>query len=358
MTPSMNGEEKEKKHTGRKAALAIIAVVVVVAVIAAAAFRILVKKPALPNGGNTPGQITTAPPEDDQNEDLSGSERKSDSFYTVLIAGTDTSSDSTDTIMVASYDVANQKAAVISIPRDTLVNAFGTGRYTRINSVYAAYGKGEDGMEALTEEVAYLLGFRPDFRVFIDWSLVGELVDAIGGVEYDVPFHMEYDDPYQDLHIYVEKGLQTLDGAHAMQLVRWRKNNPGISSGGGTGSDLNRLNVQHGFLSAMLKQTLQIKNVTKITRLAALAEKHMDGDLTVENICWFATQAIFGGLSAENVEFATMPVLGANPYVYPDHTNWLDMVNAKLNPYVSDITIDDMDLIYFDNAGNLRSTGR
>ena len=155
----------------------------------------------------------------------------------------------------------------------------------------------------------------------------------------------------------MEKGLQVLDGEHAMQLVRWRKNNAGVSSGGGNGSDLTRLQVQQGFLKATLKQTLQIRNVTRINELAALFNDHVESDLTLENLLWFATQAIFGGLNADDVEFVTMPILSANPYVYPDREALLELINTRLNPYTTDVTVNELDLIYFDAYGNLCSTG-
>lgn len=349
-------QSKRKTHRGRKVFLAALIILVVLGTAIAIAYRFLVVKPNLPPLEEN-GLPTSAPIDQDNIEDKVSGQRKSEDFYTILVVGTDTSSNSTDTMMLVSYDVTNQRATVMSIPRDTLVSTFGTDRYTRINSIYAAYGGGEEGMAALTYEVSELLGFMPDYRLFINWELVGQMVDAIGGVEYDVPYHMEYDDPFQDLHIYIEKGFQTLDGEHAMQLVRWRKNNAGVASGG-TGSDLNRLQVQQGFLKATLKQTLQLKNVAKINQLASLFSQHVEGDLTMENLTWFATRAIFGGLDAGDVEFLTMPFLSANPYVYPDLDALVELVNTKLNPYATDVTVEQLDVIYFDAYGNIYSTGR
>ena len=47
------------------------------------------------------------------------------------------------------------------------------------------------------------------------------IIDILGGVEFNVPFDMLYDDPAQNLHISLEKGLQILDGVKAEQLVRF-----------------------------------------------------------------------------------------------------------------------------------------
>lgn len=360
----MNAQKKKKakkRFTGRKLFCTILVIMAVLAVTVYAAYRNVAKRPTLPvlppsiqnSDGANESENSTVPGH--MNQTSGNAPRKSADYYTVLVVGTDEASNSTDTMMLVSYDVTNQKATVMSIPRDTLVGS--TKWYTRINSVYAANGGGEEGIEALTDAVTDLVGFRPDFRVFIQWELVGLMVDAIGGVEYDVPYHMEYDDPYQDLHIYVEKGLQKLDGEKAMQLIRWRKNNPGVSSGGGTGSDLNRLKVQQGFLKATLVQMLQIKNLTRIGELAKLFSENVESDLSMENMLWFASKAILSGLEAENVEFMTMPLKLTDVYVYPDRNELLTVINEKLNPYQEDIEAEDLHLIYVDGNGNLCSTG-
>ena len=53
-----------------------------------------------------------------------------------------------------------------------------------------------------------------------------EMVDVIGGVWFDVPIDMVYDDPTQDLHINLKAGYQKLDGDKAEQLLRFRHSNP------------------------------------------------------------------------------------------------------------------------------------
>lgn len=378
MNPEVNPQEKVKKmRRWQKVVLAVLIVLLILAAAVVIAYRSLVVKPELPpvvekppvntptvtidpeTGETTPVIDPDPEPENTEPpppEKVSG-ERKNQDFYTILVVGTDVASWSTDTMMLVSYDVTNQQATVMSIPRDTLVSAFGTEKKTRINTIYAAYGGGQQGIDALTAEVAELVGFVPDYRILINWELVGQMVDAIGGVTYNVPFHMEYDDPAQDLHIYIEQGQQTLNGDLAMQLVRWRKNNPGVE-GGGDGSDLTRLRVQQGFLKAVLKQTLQIQNMTRINELAKLFSEHVESDLLFENLLWFASQAVFGGLKVDSVEFTTMPLLAAAPYVYPDQEKLLELINAKLNPYVMEVTVHQLDLIYFDEAGTMCSTGR
>ncbi len=357
--PGKNGGRRLKKQPSgwlRAIIMMILALIMVLMATVCVLYRVWVKKPMLPSDGHLSTIVSGHPAVDLQavQPKVAGM-RKSADFYTILVVGEDTASDHTDTMMLVSYDATNQKTTVMSLPRDTLINMRSTSVYTRLNTVYAAYGKGEAGMNALTREVAELVGFVPDYRVLIDWQLVGQMVEALGGVEYDVPFHMEYYDPDQDLNIYIEKGVQRLNGDQAMKLVRWRKNNPGVE-GGGDGSDLNRLQVQHGFLQAVLRQTLQFRNVTKISELSKLFGDNVRSDLTIENLFWFASQAIFGGLTVDDVAFTTMPVEIYKAYVYPNQEELLALINTGLNPFVDEVTLEELDLISVNQDGSLRST--
>ena len=70
-----------------------------------------------------------------------------------------------------------------------------------------------------------------DFTVTVDLDGFAALVNAIGGVDFEVPISMNYDDPYQDLHIHFSAGMQHLSGAEALKVVRFRHNNDGSGYG-------------------------------------------------------------------------------------------------------------------------------
>lgn len=357
------------RKTREKRIMIVMIVLAAVMVIAAAGLLLYnrwFKKPSLPPGpvnsgdpaaslqpGETPGPTLDI----DAIQPKVGGARKSNSIYTFLVFGADVASGLTDTMMVVTYDVANQRAAVMSLPRDTLINV---RRWNKsLNAVYSSYKDPAQGVEALKSEVSELVGFTPDYYVKIDWELVGEMVEAIGGVWFDVPRDMHYDDPYQDLHIHQDKGYRKLTGDDAMQIVRFRHSNDGNAI-----SDITRLKIQHDFLKAVLKQTLQIQNMTKITQLADLFGRRVESDLQVENILWFGSQAVFGGLGVDDVEFFTMPHLGASSdkraryygRVYPNQTELLKVINEKLNPFEEEVTIKQLDLIRVSADGNTLSS--
>lgn len=340
--PPLGPEEVKRRRERRiMIVMIVLAVVMVIAASAVLLYNRWFKRPSLPPGPVSSGDPSTSlqPGESpgptldiDAIQPKVGGARKSDSIYTFLVFGSDVVSGLTDSMMVVTYDVANQRAAVLSLPRDTLINV---RRWDKsLNAVYNSYADPAQGVEALKSEVSELVGFTPDYYVKIDWELVGEMVEAIGGVWFDVPRDMHYDDPDQDLHIHQDKGYRKLTGNDAMQIVRFRHSNDGSAI-----SDIARLKIQHDFLKAVLKQTLQIQNVAKITQLADLFDRRVESDLQVENIMWFGSQAVFGGLGVDDVEFFTMPYFGAGPRgsryygkVYPNQTELLKLINEKLNP--------------------------
>ena len=384
--PALTPEQAQKKKEMRIMIVMIVAaVIMVLAATVVMLYDHWFKEPELPPAGpdqsGAPNQSDAPPGESvdpdfvmDTLEPKVGGERRSEKIFTILIFGSDEASGLTDTMMVATYDVTNQKATVMSLPRDTLINSSARPNINakKLNAVYNVYGQGDEGIDALKNEVSELVGFVPDYYVQIDWALVGEMVDAIGGVWFDNPYHMEYFDPYQNLLIYQEQGYRQISGDAAMQIVRWRHNNPGVPYNPGVSkayiaSDLERLNVQHAFLKAVLKQTLQIGNIARIDQIIRLFESRVNSDLDVKNMLWFGSQAVLGGLQVDDVEFCTMPnFLGSYyqfgqdySFVYPNQSQLLEIINSSLNPFVEQVTIRQLDLMSVNADGSLRSsTGR
>jgi LCP family protein required for cell wall assembly len=299
-------------------------------------------------------------------------ERKSERYYTILVLGRDTGGGgNTDTMLIASYDVTNQKATVMSIPRDTMVNVSWDSK--KINSVYNVYGGGSKGLQAVYKEVSQLVGFEPDFEVVVEWEAVGALVDAIGGIWFDVPYTMDYHDPYQDLIIEQEKGYRFLNGDDAMQVIRWRKNDPESPHGYTKGiGDAGRMKLQQDFLKAVITQLLQVQNVAKVSDLAKVFGENVQTSLSFKNILWFGMQAIQGGLKVEDVTFTTMPYKYADAYsrnhskklgypyylayVVPKAEELLELVNASLSPFKDPFVLEDLDIMYVNKDGSIGST--
>jgi len=372
--PKQRKPKKPSAFTKQQKILLVIAVVLAVALVGVTAYKKTFVRPELPDKTDPVKNPENPAVEIDYGEGVRprvGGERKSKDYYTVLILGRDTGGGgNTDTMLLASYDVTNQKATVMSIPRDTMVNV--NWDVKKINSVYSWNGGGDKGLQALYKEISQLVGFEPDYQVVVEWEAVGKIVDAIGGVYFDVPYDMDYHDPWQDLVIEQAKGYRLLNGEDAMQVIRWRKNDKNSPYGNVQIGDDGRMGLQQQFLKAVIKQLLTPANIKNIGKIAHVFEESVTTDLSFQEILWFGKQAVSGGLGVDSVEFMTMPFKYANgysrtyssefgrpfylSYVVPDANALLDTVNNKLSPFVEPFAKSDLDIMYVNSDGSIGST--
>lgn len=258
--------------------------------------------------------------------------------YNILVSGLDDDNGGSDTNILVRFDVPNKLIDLVSLPRDTLLH-----NDYRNNKLNFAYAKG--GTELLMEQIENLLGVPVDFYVTVNLKGFIALVDQIDGVDFDIPINMDYDDPYQDLHIHFTKGPRHLNGQEAMEVVRFRHNNDG--TGYGT-EDIGRIGTQQAFLKAVAKQLLQIGNVKNIPALVDIFYTYVKTDLTTGNLVWLGNEAL--NIGTENIHFATLPGDGSGYYnkqsVYVlDAQATCDLVNEALNPYNEALTLEDMDIL-------------
>lgn len=327
MRGNRSGKSKKRKKKG-SAVKKILLAILIIAALAAAAWFIFV-------------EFFTEAPE-------VAPEGREDGKFTFLIVGLDKVGNNTDTIMVARFDTENDNINVVSLPRDTLINSESSVK--KINSVYpASINNGGDGYTALAAAVEKMLGFKVDHIVVIDIQAAAEIVDTIGGVEYNVPTDMNYDDNVQDLHIHINKGLQKLNGEQTVQVLRFR-----ATYGMG---DIDRIDVQQDLFRTLASQIISLGNIPNIDELLDIAENrvttyntHTGKPLTGDNIRYFLKE--FLDLSSDDIKFMKMPALNyycgeicSLSYVYPDITSWLDMVNEYLNPYEKNVSYDAIDMV-------------
>ena len=263
---------------------------------------------------------------------------RKEGFFTILVSGLDDENGGSDTNMLVALDAANGSINVLSLPRDTLLNVDWTVK--KLNNSYH-----HGGIDGIMAQVSNLLGIPVDFHVAVNLQAFVELVDAIDGVDFEVPVDMNYDDPYQDLHIHFDKGMHHLNGEEALQVVRWRQNNDGT---GYPTADIGRIGTQQAFLTAVAQQTLQLSNWDKIPAMAEIFQKWVDTDLKLSNLIWIGEQALTMG--SENIAFHTLPGDGSGwykggSYYVLDAQATMDLINEHFNPYTHALTLDDMDIL-------------
>lgn len=249
--------------------------------------------------------------------------------WTFLVVGMDKGGGNTDSLMLVTYDVAKQTVGVGSIARDTRVDV--DRKLKKINAAYAF-----EGMDGLLEEVSKTFGVPIDYYLRVNVKGFVRLVNTVGGVDFKVPCNMNYDDPYQDLSIHYNKGMQHLNGQQALEVCRFRQNNDGSGYGDG-----GRQETQRGILMQVMKKMLA--NPGKLSEYAEIAADTLDTNLSVGNIVWFASKAV--GLDTENLHMMSMPCEWINPYMYLDPDATLEMVNEYFNPYVLPRTAEQLDII-------------
>ena len=255
-----NKEAKSNKKIFKK----ILLVFLVIILIAIGIFAYRVYK----NGGGLQGFLATAIGHDENTVKNLGK------IYCLLLGQ---SEGLTDTIIVAAYDPEAQQASMLSIPRDTFVGTDITNPSTtdKINSV--CYYR---GIDAALEKINSITGLNIKYYLKIDTAAFREVVDTIGGVTFNVPIDMKYDDNRQNLHINLKAGEQLLDGDKAEQVVRFRHNNDGTTYPYTYGiEDFGRMKTQRAFLTALAKQTLKVENLFKINSFIDIADKYVETNL-------------------------------------------------------------------------------
>ena len=335
MSRRVRRRQRKQPHT-LQVFLIIVLVLLTVCVLVKAFFLKAPEQKAaeLPAQPADAENTTQQSPEEEaaQNALKSHLERKG-GFYTILLSGLDDDNGGSDTNILMAVDTVNGYVYGVSIPRDS--KAIIGGKAHKINY---AYNKG--GTELLASTVSEQLGIPVDYTVCVNLQGFTALVDAIGGVDFEVPINMDYDDPIQGLSIHFKKGMQHLSGADALRVVRFRHNNDGTGYGS---EDLGRMQTQQKFLKAVAKKMFSFENlISNPRKYAEIFGQYVDTDLSVTDLAWFGMQVL--GMGVDKIDFSTLPNEWKYPFIYLDPDETLALVNTYLNPYVEDRTAEDLNL--------------
>ena len=295
-----NIKTTEKKKKGGKAKI-ILLIILLIILICGGLFAYKVHK----NGGGLQGMAATLLGHDEETVN------KLPKMYCLILGK---SENLTDTIMLASYDPKTQEAALLSIPRDTFVGTSESNASPsdKINAIYNMYTNKQKGLEKLLEKVRKLTDIDVRYYVMVDTKALRALVDEIGGVTFDVPIDMKYDDNRQNLHINLKAGVQKLNGDKAEQVVRFRHNNNGTTYPSSYGvQDIGRMKTQRAFLTALAKQTLVPANITKIPEFLDIAKQYVETNIDLNTIKDYVPYAV--NFNTDNLKTDKLP--GAAQYI-------------------------------------------
>lgn len=323
--------------------ITLISLSVLIALILLVVIFISIYKPAKPEAGVTSESTTT----DSAPVNVDPTARKK-GYYTFLLAGVDNVSNSTDVLMLISLDSVNNSINVVSVPRDTYINKT-VGGYlsiTRINSVYSAEYNHElyngtrsssarhIAMKALCKKLENNMGITIDYYMLVNTEAFRGIVDAVGGIYFDVPRDMDYDDEGQNLHIHLKAGYQLLDGAAAEGLVRYRK---GYAHG-----DIDRVNVRASFMKEMIKQVKEKLNIETTIKIIGELIGSVDTSISLTQAIARAREVY--SVPNENIKFMTIsgssvmnPANGTWTYFVMNRRGVIEDINKYLNVFERDI---------------------
>ena len=291
-----NIRRNRKKNKKKKKARKFLLFILIILIIVVSWFTYKTYK----NGGGLSGFLATAVGHDENT-------KKNLPELKVLLLGvsTDLDSELTDTVMVASYNPNTQKARLLSIPRDTFTGKDKSKATAsqKLNALYNINRTPDRTLKAVNE----ITGLDIKYYVIVKTEALIKLVDAIGGVEFNVPINMYYTDKTQNLVINLKQGVQTINGEKAEQLLRFRHNNDGSSYPVEYGdNDFGRMRTQREFITATLKQTLKASNIFKLGEIIDIVHQNLETNLDVSYLKDYLPYAV--EFKIENLQNEVLPV--------------------------------------------------
>lgn len=239
-------------------------------------------------------------------------EYKSEEPLSFIILGRDTregtGSLNTDVMMVAVANPKTQNVTLLSLPRDTRVKIPGYRGYHKINAVFAngeaerrkAEARGEipteNGITLTKKTLEAMLGIPIQHYVEVNFEGFKAVIDELGGVEINVDRKLVYDDPADGTHIYLEPGLQVLNGEQALGYVRHRLDNRGPKY---YSSDFDRNRRQQEVVKAVVNKLVSLEGIPKILNVINTASQYVRTDLSKEQIKGLVYD--FRGFNAANL---------------------------------------------------------
>ncbi len=213
--------------------------------------------------------------------------------FTILLMGVDSDAEGIangsfngDSLMLITFNPKTLSTTILSIPRDSYVPiACFSGQ--RKNKITHAAWQGE---ECMMNTIENFLDVKIDYYVKINFAGVVQLVDTLGGVEIDVPYNLcEQNSKRQwgSNTIYIEKGLQTLNGEQALAYARNRHPNPGKCSSkwtNYTSNDFIRGEHQQEVVTAILNKFKDIDNLDTVYKLLDTISNNMVTNMSTDQI--------------------------------------------------------------------------
>lgn len=245
-----------------------------------------------------------------------------DGEYLILLVGVDKNSEEdnsdftrTDTIMLVRADTKSGEIDLLSIPRDSRIKI--RDKFDKVNHAHA-YG----GIELTMQTLRSFLGLDIDYYVEVNYKALVNIIDALGGVEYDVPEGIYVDRG----SVHIEPGVNQLSGTAVMWLLRTRN----IYNNG----DIGRVNTQQAFVKAMVDEIVKKSKNMNIMTFVSNYLRYVKTNLPLTSMMDLA--ANINNFSSDKMDTHIVPgmeeTINGTSYYIPDyHKTWEIVDDAFAN---------------------------
>lgn len=198
----------------------------------------------------------------------------------------------TDTIMVATLDPERKKARLLSVPRDSRVKIPGH----KVQKINAAYPLG--GVQLTVDTLEEFLGIDIDHYVIVNYDMIRDLIDAVGGIEVYIPKDYKKRDDWviPALVIDFKKGWHTLNGEDAVKYLRIRDIYPI--------PDIGRISAQQDFILTLFDKLKGPRTIFMLPKLLDIVTTNVKTDLTYGEMAYLGIWGL--KLNREDISTATI----------------------------------------------------
>ncbi len=240
----------------------------------------------------------------------------------------------TDTMMLMSIDPESDSASILSVPRDLYTVIPGRGR-DRINTAFVYGSAGNNpagGAQLAMQTLEYNLGLPVHHYLLVDFSAVIRGIDAIGGIDLNVPYNI-YDPTFPSMDygydpLSIPAGDHHFDGETALKYARTRHQD----------SDFYRARRQQQVVLAVRDKVLGL-GIAELLRQAPFLYQQLDQgirtDLSLDELIILATTA--ADIPSENIRTEVLDQNYVSSYQAPNGASVLVPINEQIAPLIQEM---------------------
>ncbi|MFJ7735999.1 LCP family protein [Lysinibacillus sp. NPDC097287] len=224
-----------------------------------------------------------------------------------------------DALILATLNNTTKTIKMLSIPRDSYVYIPQAERKDKINHAHAI-----GGTLATIETVEELFDIPINYYVRMNFNAFIDVVDALGGIEAEVPYALHEKDEFDRNTVNLQPGLQQLNGRQALALARTRKQD----------NDIERGKRQQEILTAIIKKVTSVGSITKYDDVIKAVGNNMKTDMTFDEMKSFLSYLSQGMPRIDSLTLDGYDDMSTGVYYYQLDENSVEEVTNTLKSHL------------------------